>query len=38
MTVAVIDSPHIFLEVTCLWEKASTLMTGENAEEEAFRC
>lgn len=37
MTVAVIDSPHTFLEVTCLWEKASSLMTGENAEEEAFR-
>ena len=35
--MAVIDSPHTFLEVTCLWEKASSLMTGENAEEEAFR-
>lgn len=37
MTVAVIDSPHTFLEVTCLWEKAFSLMTGENAAEEAFR-
>lgn len=33
---AVIDSPHTW-EVTCLWEKASSLMTGENTEEEAFR-
>lgn len=31
MTVAVIDSPHTFLEVTCLWEKTSSLMTGESA-------
>lgn len=37
MTVAVIDSPHTFLEVTRLWEKASSLMTGEKAEEEAYR-
>lgn len=36
MTVAVIDSSHIFPEVTCLWEKASSLMTGENSEEAAF--
>lgn len=35
--MAVIDSPHTFLEVTRLWEKASSLMTGANAEEEAFR-
>lgn len=31
------NSPHTFLEVTRLWEKASSLMTGENAEEEAHR-
>ncbi len=37
MTVAVIDSSHTFFEVTCLWETASSLMTGKNAEEEALR-
>lgn len=30
-------SSHLPREVTCLWEKASSLMTGENTEEEAFR-
>lgn len=34
---ALIDSPHTFLEVTCPWEQASLLMTGENTEEEAIR-
>ena len=37
MTVALIDSPHTYLKLTGLWEKASSLMTGENAEDEAFR-
>lgn len=36
VTVAVIDSSHTVPEVTCLWEKASSLMTGENSEEAAF--
>lgn len=27
--MAVIDPPHTFLEVTCLWEEVSSLMTGE---------
>lgn len=30
-------SSHVPWEVNCLWEKASSLMTGENTEEEAFR-
>lgn len=36
VTVALIDSPHTFPEVTSPWERASSLMTGENIEEAPF--